>query len=361
MKYFKVWVSAILILMVTACTSPASSLTLIPTTSVPAALPATLSPTLPPAQVFDPTNKILFTSTGTAGWELFTINADGTDLKQITNAKSEVAYNWSPDGQYIAFITFPDGLSLDLILNVINADGSELHMLTNNATNHLEWSPDSNQIAFTSKRNGFAEIYIVSREEGDARRLIERATNEYANDVYSLSWSPDGQKIAFTRGFRLYIVNADGTGETALLSKETSVGDVMWSPDGQHLGLVMLQGQQAGLYTLRPDGSDLQKVIDIPSDFTGIDWSPDGTHFLYTQKVDGIVSLFIVDVTGENNLQLAPRIIGASWSPDSQRIVYASVNDRLESSLYIIDIDGQNQTLLPGNNTFDSSPLWFRG
>jgi Tol biopolymer transport system component len=67
-------------------------------------------------------------------------------------------------------------------------------------------------------------------------------------------------------------------------------------------------------------------------------------------------------MTGKNNHQLAPKISGGgSWSPDSQHIVYAGKNDQLETTLYIIDVDGKNQTSLPGNNKFDSSPLWSPG
>lgn len=311
------------------------------------------------------TNRILFISAVEgAGWELFSINPDGTDLKQLTSLSNLIGnFQWSPDGQQIAFTTFPPGFSLNLVLNVMNADGSELHQLSDNTNGGLEWSPDSQQIAFTTKRDGLIEIYTINKDGSDERRLTYGTSDRFMNDVYTFSWSPDGKQIVFIRAYALYIVHMNGTKERELLTNYDSKTSVAWSPDGKTIALVMTDGDYSAIYIMFPDGSNVQSILDIPSSYTSLIWSPDSQHLLYTQKNSGVVSRFVVDADGKNNHQLADSTTGASWSPDSKQIVYGDIGSppHLESALYIIDLNGENPRKLEGHNTFDHSPLWFVG
>src|SRR5438552_14598202 len=68
---------------------------------------------------------------------------------------------WSPDGTKIAFEGFPDG---DWEVYVMNADGSDLRNLTNNPAQHLRlaWSPDGSKIAFDTDRDGNQDVYVMN-------------------------------------------------------------------------------------------------------------------------------------------------------------------------------------------------------
>ena len=72
------------------------------------------------------------------------------------------------------------------------------------------WSPDGSKLAFTSNRDGNAEIYVMNRDGSGVRRL----TNHPTIDV-TPTWSPTGTQIAFTSDRtgtpQIYIMNADGT------------------------------------------------------------------------------------------------------------------------------------------------------
>ena len=101
-------------------------------------------------------------------------------------------------------------------------------------------------ILFSSKRDGDFEIYVMDADGGNVRQLTRNealGTNEA--DDGSPSWSPDGQRIAFTStrdhegdGFdseELYVMGADGDGQTRLTENESGEGGPRWSPDGEWL------------------------------------------------------------------------------------------------------------------------------
>ena len=78
---------------------------------------------------------------------------------------------------------------------VMNADGSNLTILTCNVVtgdSDPSWSPDGSKIAFTSFRDGNAEIHVMNADGSDPINL----TNNPAWD-YAPAWSPDGTRIAF--------------------------------------------------------------------------------------------------------------------------------------------------------------------
>ncbi|MBL8119874.1 MAG: PD40 domain-containing protein, partial [Anaerolineae bacterium] len=56
------------------------------------------------------------------------------------------------------------------------------------------WSPDGQMIAFTSERDGNAELYTMSLESGSVRRLTDSPEHEF-----SPLWSPDGEQLLFQR------------------------------------------------------------------------------------------------------------------------------------------------------------------
>jgi Tol biopolymer transport system component len=161
-----------------------------------------------------------------SGWpynDVYVMNADGSRTRNLTHTPEagEGGASWSPDGQHIAVTRAgPPG---ERTIVVMNADGSGKHAVTPTSIYPGDrgitaaWSPDGGRIAFWDHD----AIYLVNADGSGLRRL---AQNAFTFD----SWSPDGQKLIFFRGARsprapppkqgpgLWVINADGSGERNL-------------------------------------------------------------------------------------------------------------------------------------------------
>ncbi|MGN6050892.1 hypothetical protein ACP6NE_32045, partial [Pseudomonas aeruginosa] len=95
------------------------------------------------------------------------------------------------------------------------------------------FSPDGNQIVFTSDRSGSARLYTM-RADGSGQRPISRGGGSYT----APAWSPRGDLIAFTKQqggrFHIGVMKPDGTGERILSSSYFEEGP-SWAPNGRYI------------------------------------------------------------------------------------------------------------------------------
>ena len=101
-------------------------------------------------------------STGSWPSDIATMDLSGGNVTPVTDANGgDTAPKWSPDGSQILFQSTRDGGSY---IYVIDADGSNLTQLTDFGEERPTWSPDGSQIAFRSDRDGNSEIYVADSD-----------------------------------------------------------------------------------------------------------------------------------------------------------------------------------------------------
>jgi Tol biopolymer transport system component len=265
---------------------------------------------------------------------------------------------WSPDSRRIAFQSSRDG---NFEIYVMNADGSNPTRLTNNTIGDFypNWSPDGKKLAFSSHRNGDEystpgkmQIYVMNADGSHQTRITNNAHNDFAP-----AWSPDGREIAFVSdrsGINdIHIMKADGAEQvnlTLALPKKGERGNPHWSPDGTKIIFDANFETRYDIYVINVDGSHLTKVTTNFVDDFFPSYSPDGSKIAFASRDRdrGNWDVYVMNADGTGRIRLTTNVsrdFWQSWSPNGRQIVFTSNRDG-EWHIYSMNADGSNQTRL---------------
>jgi TolB protein len=266
-------------------------------------------------------SKIFFVSNRSRTKEVWQMDYDGSNQKQITNVSTiALSPHVSPDGSRVAFAAVSNNewqilmhsLELNRLVSFPRFQGANLSPA---------WSSDGKWLAFSSSRSGDAEIYSIDVAGGDLRRL----TNSKGPDV-SPTWNPKtNAQIAFVSGRtglpQIYTMASDGTNVTRVTDQGYAVSP-SWSPNGQFLAFAWVRNYGPGA----PGASDIY-VMDVASkqwvqlthdggrnDFPS--WSPDGRHIVFQSNRSGRTQIWsmLADGTQARQLTNAGENTQPNWS-----------------------------------------------
>jgi hypothetical protein len=170
--------------------------------------------------------------------DLYVMDADGRNVTRLTaTERPESTPVWSPDGSTIAFTAGTDDGSGTAVF-VMNADGTNVRQVSSGGRDFgPSWSPDGSQLAFTAIRNDWG-VWAV-HADGTGEHLLVGDTGPYAEGP---KWSPDGSAIAFVGdpklvgddaiGAVLLAMNTDGSSVRLLaqVPRYDIAGDIAWQP-----------------------------------------------------------------------------------------------------------------------------------
>ena len=201
---------------------------------------------------------VAFASTGTQE-DIFVVGKGGTGLRQLTNdIHKDRRPRWSPDGKRIAFYSNRGG---KYEIWSIQADGSGLQQLTFNSpagASNPVWSPDGAQLACYVQGKGTYIIEVGKSGPGSSPRALAPLPGSEGVFV-AWSWSGDGRRIAGCQerpdgaaGIWVYLLDS---GQYTRLTNRGS--DPVWLTDGRRLLFV-----QAGkLYLLDSQTNRAQELL----------------------------------------------------------------------------------------------------
>ncbi len=231
--------------------------------------------------------------------------------------------------------------------------------LTSDSGQAPAWSPNGQEIAFLSNRNGTAALWIMD-SEGESERLLK----DHSGPVTQFEWAPDSRRIAYEveqdgRGW-IAVVDVDSGETTSLTAESEDVQLGGWSPDGEWVAYAVLDGPVQGIHRKNPRGVNEIRVTDGPD--TSPAWSPDGRWIAFNRDEQGNPDIFIVNRDGENLINLTANEADDSefdWSPDSRWIAFVSQRDG-NPEVYVVSSDGRNTSRLTNNRVVDRQPRWSR-
>lgn len=255
---------------------------------------------------------------GKRKYRLAVADSDGFDEQIILESTEPLmSPNWSPDGQQLAYVSFKNGRPEIFVQNIFNREIQTLASFKG-LNSAPVWSPDGKRLALTLSKDGNPEIYVMEL----ATKRLTRITRNYAIDTEA-AWMPDGKGLVFTsdRGGspQIYKVNVTANGAYGRVERLTFDGNynarATVSPDGNNMALVH-----------RVDGKFRIAVLDLRT-----------RHF---------------NVLTDSRLDESP-----SFSANGRMIIYAT-EDNYRGVLAAVSVDGRAHQRLSSQTGDVREPAW---
>ncbi len=335
----------------------------------------------------------------------------GTPTRIAAGLPFEMQPKFSPDGAKIAFTS--DRAGGDNIW-IMNRDGSDMRQVTKESfrlTNAPDWSPDGTYIAarkhFTTARSlGTGEIWLYHLGGGDGVKLVARADEALQKELGEPVYAPDGSALYYTRNTtpgNTFIYAQDTNNEVFAIERiDIASGEVTKiaggpggavrptpSPDGKSLAFVKRERGKSKLYVmdLKSGGitklydeldQDMQETWAVHGVYPAMDWTPDSKSVVFwaggkIRRVNlaGEASVIPFRINDARDVIDPPRpaveVAPASFetqmprfaavSPDGRTVVFESLG-----KLWIKSVSGGAPRRLTGDNSadFELFPAWSR-
>jgi hypothetical protein len=240
---------------------------------------------------------LAFASDRDGDWEIYTMHADGSSLKQWTsNEAFDCCPSWAPDGKRIAFVSDRNQDSQIFILDIVDRT---IYALEHKPYDEYDvrWSPASEKLIYTTERAGLRDVGIVNADGTVRDRLFYNPGSDYA-----AAWSPDGKSIVFLSDRsgvdRVYYYGMEINQLAQIDAERPGQAEPCFTPDGNWVTYLALDEAGSEAFFMASLGELMAgkaRPVSYQGDYEGRCWegySPDQQYLAYTF------------LSGENNLDI---------------------------------------------------------
>ena len=254
--------------------------------------------------------RIVFSSDREGRSQIYTMNADGTDERRVTDSPNyDFGPDWSPDGKWIVFCSFA-GDNVPAALASVRADGSgRKNLLTAREISWPRISPDGRRIAF----RGGKTIFIVN-SDGTHLRPFPTGLAE----AWDPEWSPDRRQILFgafpdsthpsSATSPIYVADVSGKNRHLVATYPGVIQLPRWSPDGRSVAFqTYTGGADANIVILDIASGNFRTITlhDHPYLDETPSWLPDG-RLLFQSNRDGAFEIYRMNADGSSQQRISP-------------------------------------------------------
>ena len=256
--------------------------------------------------------RIVMIGTRTGHKELYTCDADGGNLRQVTNDKSiSLAPRWSPDGSRIAYTSFLKNNYADIYL-IDTRSGARSVIARYPGINMAGGiSPSGGEMLMVLSRDGNPEVYSRSLSGGQLTRLTRTPRAGEA----SPTWSPDGSQIAYVSDLagagspQLYVMDRGGSSRR-LTSRGKENVDPDWGSNNW-IAFCSRRGGQYSIWRINPASMEEFQVSPGDGNYEDPAWASDGRHIVCSKREGSGSRIYLLDTMGDPPVCLTP--YGGSW------------------------------------------------
>lgn len=247
-------------------------------------------------------SKIYFTSNRTGSKEIWSMDYDGSNQRQLTfNRSINIMPAVSPDGTKLAFCSF--ARNTPRIVLMASDSGRYLPFYNQNASLNTtpNFSPDGSKLFYSSSASGFTQIYSANIDGSNLRRV----SNVRAIEVEPKVNPKNANQMAFVSGRtgkqQVYMMNSDGTDVQMLSNGEGEASNPCWHPDGQHLLFAWTRGYATGNFNVFIMDVATRQYDQLTSGAgrnENPNWAPDGRHIVFMSTRSGTPQIWTMLADG---------------------------------------------------------------
>jgi len=268
--------------------------------------------------------------------------------------------NWSPESEFIAFSHVKSG-SLEIMVKPVAGGDAVIRASTVGDEVAPRFSPDGKYLAYVSTSEPGSFVFLMPAYGGSPRRLIETNIPTLELDLLNQTmgdrpWSQDGRTLLVSRfsptgQLAIYRVDRDN-GEAEQLTHPPVGSDDLcssYSVDGERIAFQRRTHGRGALWTMSPNGSDPKVLLADEFDNLSPAWRPDGRHIVFrSDRGGGGMNVWEIDIaTGSlSQMTFGTLFVYAVSVSADDRIAYTPY--RHDTFLFTVDVEtGERARYIP--------------